>query len=501
MKAPLTWDYSALLTPAEGVTECSLLESGDARPTDSPIMLTEAHLQVLWLEQTAFSQLHSAQHNLPIEVIHPGIWNQGPGPDFLHAHIRIGDTSYHGAVELHLSDSGWVQHGHNADGRYEEVILHVSYESPSHEKPLLTLQGRQLERVYLAPFLRAPLQTFLRAIDLDLYPLPSHTKPGMCAGALFDTLSQEEACAFFDSAARWRLQQKRLFLTHFSPDPAMQCAVGMAMALGYKHNARAMARLFLNLWPKRHLDQERLFAEALASCHFFNDHYQTLWGKSAYYQMLHQLWQKQGTRIEEPLTIVTAQQRPAHHPVRRLAALICLLQDPAILTFWDKFQTLWHTLYEQYLLKTGRFCNPLTHFKQALIDFLPDYKQLYWSTHYTFETTPRPLNLALLGEERREILLINVFFPLLWYALIAKGDVRQQETFLQLYAAWKGPLSQKQRYVTHRFFSQTPPTDMLSSAMLQQGAFQLHSDFCTHYEASCVGCPFVERARCQVRKN
>lgn len=479
MRSPIPWDYSALLLPPEGAMECS---------TELPC--TERHLQVLWLEQKAFSPMLSAS-KAPIAVIHPGIWNHGPGPDFLHAHIYIGNTSYQGDVELHLSDSGWTQHGHAWDPRYEDVILHVSLEPPLVEKPLLTAQGRRLERAYLAPYLKAPLQTLLNSIDLDLYPSSSHTQPGTCAKALFDTLSQTDTRAFFHSAALWRLQQKRLFLTRFSSDPSMQCVIGMALALGYKQNARSMARLWLDLWPHRQLDKECLFAEALGRCDFFNAHYQKLWGESVYYQTLHRQWQspRKILSTNEILPIVTAQQRPAHHPVRRLAALICLLQDPALLTFWAQFQALWRMVYEK----------PITHIKQALLQFLPDYKQPYWSTHYTFETASRPLNLALLGEERREILLINVFFPLLWEELLIDGDVRQQEAFLLLFASWRGPLSQKQRYVTQRFFSCSTSSAMMEDVMMQQGAFQLHSDFCTHYEASCVGCPFVARAQAQQR--
>lgn len=489
-----SWDYPALLGPPERLMECALGNHGDASPAaEANLLCSERHLQILWLEQKAFSALRTA-NNQPIEVIHPGIWNQGPGPDFLHAHLRINGASYQGPIELHLVDQGWVQHGHDSDPRYEEVILHIALEPPHTQKPLFTQLGRSLERTYLGPFLHTPLQTLLTAIDLDLYPSPSCTKPGDCAIALFETLSPGQIRDFFHSAALWRLRQKRLFLASLSADPSMQCAMGMALGLGYKQNAQAMLKLFLHLWPYRHVEREALLSYALGLCGFFNDHYLTLWKNSLYHQELHKLWTNSLLPKEQQFPLVTAQQRPAHHPVRRLAALTYMLQDTNLLTTWSRFQELWQSLYKQY----GPFTAKTAKIKQALIGFLPDYKQPYWNTHYTFESQGSAPDLSLLGEERREIILINVFFPLLWYAILLRADPIEKDSFITLFSSWKTVASAKQRYISRRFFASNDPLAPLANSMMEQGAFQLHGDFCTHYEASCVGCPFVARAQEQL---
>lgn len=491
----LPWNYSALLGPPEEAVECTLLPQGDARPSIDARLCTERHLQILWLEQKAFLPLTSAS-GLAVEVVHPGIWNHGPGPDFLHAHVRIGEVDYQGAIELHLADRGWVQHGHEADERYEGVVLHVALEAPQTEKALFTKSGKSIERVYLGPFLRAPLQTHLEAIDLDLYPSPSCIGPGSCATALFENLSEGQLRTFFQSAALWRLRQKRLFLTYLSDDPAMQCAIGIAMGLGYKQNARAMARLFLHLYPRRHLKKELLLAQALGLCDFFDDHYLKLWKGSSYHAALYEEWKTSSLKPQESFALVTAQQRPAHHPVRRLAALVSFIQDASLLNFWGQFQELWRILQAHYDPSKKR---SLGRMKQALIDFLPDYKQPYWNVHYTFEEKGQAPDLALIGEERREIILINAFFPLLWQEILLRGDAQEQACFIDLFSSWKTPSNAKQHYVTGRFCSNTSVLDApFASSMMQQGAFQLHSDFCTHYEASCVGCPFIARAQEQL---
>ena len=65
--------------------------NGEARETSSCSWpLTERHLQILWLEQKLLKNLITNQGE-SIEVISPGIWNTGPGPDFLKAHLKIGN--------------------------------------------------------------------------------------------------------------------------------------------------------------------------------------------------------------------------------------------------------------------------------------------------------------------------------------------------------------------------------------------------------------------------
>ncbi len=59
-------------------------------------------------------------------VRHPGKRNGGAGPDYLGALITFPNgKEFCGDVEIHLTRSGWRQHGHEDDLRYSQVVLHV----------------------------------------------------------------------------------------------------------------------------------------------------------------------------------------------------------------------------------------------------------------------------------------------------------------------------------------------------------------------------------------
>ena len=62
----------------------------------------------------------------PVEVIDPGLYNRrNAGPDFFNAKVRIGSTLWVGNVEIHDHATDWYQHGHDRDGAYDNVVLHV----------------------------------------------------------------------------------------------------------------------------------------------------------------------------------------------------------------------------------------------------------------------------------------------------------------------------------------------------------------------------------------
>lgn len=62
----------------------------------------------------------------PAKIVYHGTWSHGWGPDFKGAMIDLGDGKLiTGDVEMHHRASDWIQHGHNLDANYNDVVLHV----------------------------------------------------------------------------------------------------------------------------------------------------------------------------------------------------------------------------------------------------------------------------------------------------------------------------------------------------------------------------------------
>lgn len=102
----------------------------------------------------------------PVEVLDPGLWNHDAGPDFFNAKVRIGGEMWVGNVEIHQRSSHWLQHGHQADEAYENVVLHVVGEA---DQPVTTPAGRPLPQLVL-PIPAEVERNFHHLMEVEAYP-------------------------------------------------------------------------------------------------------------------------------------------------------------------------------------------------------------------------------------------------------------------------------------------------------------------------------------------
>jgi len=89
----------------------------------------ELFLQFVWQYQYFDRRDLQTANGETIEVLNQGQRNQDEGPDFLNSKIRIGDMLWIGSVEIHLETQGWAHHHHQSHLAYNNVILHVVFES------------------------------------------------------------------------------------------------------------------------------------------------------------------------------------------------------------------------------------------------------------------------------------------------------------------------------------------------------------------------------------
>ncbi len=126
---------------------------------------------------------------------------------------------------------------------------------------------------------------------------------------------------------------------------------------------------------------------------------------------------------------------------------------------------------------------------------LPIYEDSYWNSHFLFESAEAKEHVSLIGQDLRQAALVNTFMPLLYGHISDRYDPSQLQSFAQLLLSFRAPISGKRNYLVHRFFGEGPKGKLLKRSLYEQGAFQVHRDFCTRYEASCEGCPFVKRVQ------
>jgi len=116
--------------------------------------MTEDFLYYIWQYRLINRDIETTNGEAVI-LIDMGQRNEGSGPDFFNARIKIGSTEWAGNVEMHTKSSDWIRHGHEKDANYDSVILHVVYEcdmmirnATDEEIPCLELKGKIDERLY-----------------------------------------------------------------------------------------------------------------------------------------------------------------------------------------------------------------------------------------------------------------------------------------------------------------------------------------------------------------
>ncbi|GAB4234235.1 MAG: DUF2851 family protein [Chlamydiales bacterium] len=443
-------------------------------------VVKERHLHVLWYEQQGFSELKT-KDGKGLNVISPGIWNAGSGPDFLKASIEVDGRRLEGDIEIDFSDDLWRHHGHDRDERYNQVVLHLSLWHRK-ETSIHTLNGKTVLCAYLEDYLKAPIFELISRMDLDLYPYKQFLGSGYCSQALFANLNSEQVRNFFFSAAEWRLERKYSSLSLQATSNSEIWAYGLAKALGYRDNSQIFGDLFRLLSPLRDEPEDTLLAIAMGTCGYFEDSYIPKWKESVYYQELLCLWLNYLPEAEEQYQLKKDRIRPLNHPIRRMVLLVKLLKGNLIDHLFEKLSSTWEYIEH---FRTPEQC------LKAMMETFPPLSDPHWTTHYLFEMNDKEQNLPLWGKELQMHILINAFFPILYHRI--KDNEEEKNNFIKFYHTLKGPLSAKSRYLNHRFFGEGKYLESRPSLSFQQGTYQLHHDFCVHYEASCEGCPFVQR--------
>lgn len=340
-----------------------------------------------------------------IEIIDLGQHNQHAGPDFLNARIKVEGTLWAGNVEMHLRSSDWLQHQHQHDPNYDNVILHVVLEE---DIPILHRDGSRIPCLNLRKYVSVGIaKRYLRMLHNEDW-IPCHNQlndvPAIKRNIWLDRLLVERL-EDKTNALSQRLQNNK-------GDWEETFYQSLAWGFGLKVNADPFLMLAESLPLKTLLRYKNklismealLFGQAGMLTADFTDPYpQQLQKEYEHLRRKHKLTSISGNHWKY------LRMRPANFPSIRIAQ--------------------WATL----LFRTGSLFNKMLvarNLKEIENAFAVELSN-YWQTHHRFDKAGKQSRKTL-GKTTIRLLVINVIAPFLFLYGKERGNDELRERALQL---------------------------------------------------------------------
>jgi hypothetical protein len=423
---------------------------------------TELEWQALWYSGACGSEFRSTDGAL-VEILSFGFWNHEPGPDFVHATVRLeGQTVLTGDVEIDLHAQNWERHQHGDNPSFNRVVLHVFLQSSPTRFFTRTSDHRQVQQVLLPGPVRNGEQN---ECDWRL---------GACHAPLRN-LSDDQIDSVLQTAAKVRFQQKASKLRESARIHGIDEALfqNVAVALGYKANKIP----FLIVAQRSRLDHLRdnlpsIDAILFGLAGFLEDESLLASFPSTSHDYVHNLWSTWWRfRGQMHHLILRAEQwrfsgtRPQNHPHRRLGALVAIARS------WNQLRSV-----------TQDFSGVETWLRQLSHSF--------WDEHYSLKTSTGG-HVQLIGETRIKEIIANVFLPMFF------GD---DQAAWQEFCRMRTSLGNSElAHVCERLFGDNQRSRIFTQFVYQQqGLLQVFEDFCVANAKGCEGCQFprlVERLK------
>ena len=401
----------------------------------------EQLLQFIWLHKYYNKALLTSLQGEPITVIYPGKWNtNNEGPDFSEAQIKIGNTVWHGNVEVHIKTSQWLQHKHQNNKHYDNVILHVVYENDM-QNDNLNLTTAELQHIIphnlLNNYESLMQQTNTLPCAAQIANVPDITKLLWQEKMVVERLMQKTEkilVALKDTKEHWEAifwhALARNFGLKVNADACELMAKTIDVNILYKHKNN-----FLQL-------EALLMGQAGLLHNNFKDGYATMLYNEHKY--LAAKWKL--TPIVKPVSFL--RMRPASFPTIRLSQLAQLIHK------------------SHFLLSAIKEHKEMATIKKLLKVTANDY----WNTHFTFDVENTPSE-KILGSTTIDIICINTIIPFVY----AWGKYYKQPLLQQKAIGWLEQLRPETNNITKIFegFKLKATT-----AAQSQGQIYLYNNYC-----------------------
>jgi hypothetical protein len=363
--------------------------------------MSEAFLHYLWQFQYFNKNELQTTSGEPIQIFSPGMRNSHAGPDFSNARMKIGNMEWVGSAEIHIQASGWMEHKHDRDQAYENVVLHVVWKNDQAIKrsdgsllPTLELRDRVNEQLFL-----------------DYQRLINSPETIPCSPFLHQ-INEVTKLAMMERAVLNRLESKskRVFdILHKNHNNWQEtCYQLLARNFGFKINAdpfQQLAQLLPYKILRKHGDkllqvESLLFGQAGFLEEDSDDAYYQLLKRE--YNLLRQKYSLSDRRLNKAQWKFL-RLRPANFPSIRLAEFAALLYyRPSLFS---------------NLLEAESF--------SELVSLFSVQQSEYWLTHYTFFKEAKD-KVSFFGESSVSNIIINTVVPL----LVAYGKSKDDQQYV-----------------------------------------------------------------------
>ncbi|MBP7459725.1 MAG: DUF2851 family protein [Candidatus Delongbacteria bacterium] len=433
--------------------------------------MSELEFHRVWDQASFHSDGWVTCSGFPLEIIYPGTYSHGEGPDFRYARLWINHHLIVTDIEIELRAENWYHHRHHLNSAYQNVRLVVVMEQP------------------VGP---ARLEHSLsnEPIEILWWPEPDSIPPetGFLSGVICPLNQSDHAPEETLIRLGWKRLEAKFsrFRIRYGNDKVFDELIyqGMMEGLGYTRNQDAFLRLssYLNLdlicrviTAAPHEIRPFVLQAVLFRVSGWED--QINRQAPAYMNYLRDSLARAGLKMQLPVLDLhwkLARTRPFSHPVSRMVYI----------SFWLS-QVLPEGLTEFIL---SRFYQPEGGLRSRLCRALrpelsPTQRHMLSGCYYRLPD-------GLIGRPRIDILVFNVIMPLLWIFFSQEGMNRHRDQVVKEIEDY--PLLSDnfpQSLVLERWNRLHHPGIRIRHAIQQQGLIYIYHQFCRqgHCEKCRIG--------------
>jgi hypothetical protein len=386
-------------------------------------MVNELFISYLWKNQLFNHQNLLTSAGDSVSIIHPGIENSNAGADFQQAKIRINELDWVGTVELHINSSDWIQHAHQKDPAYENVILHVVWND---DLKINYQNGTSIPSISLS--------TKVNAETLAVYETKhAVNQKDLPCGSMFESAPNELKVKMMEKCLQERQAKKvnqiNQLLLSTQGDWEETFYQSLARSFGFSVNAEPMFRLAQSMPLKlilRYRDRNNGIEASLFGLAGLLEENM----KDAYQWELRREFIHLKKKHDWPNTYLNhsdwkfLRMRPPNFPTVRIAQFAELIRSNCSLI---------SLLLEMQELKTIE-----TLFETPLND--------YWQNHYQFGKKGNG-NHAIIGKSAFESICINTLIPM----LICYSNYKNESKYKEKAMRWMQEIRAENNFVTRIF--------------------------------------------------